>query len=159
VSKDDPNARLRELIATGRRDAQEPLVVARLARTLGRPADVEYRCQTNARCLLGQVFVVPSVGSILYHPSYHYSPAATDRQGAARRGFGERVYRLEPMARDNRTPTVLAAGPGAGDSSGTVVRAVMQLQCDHLVTVLDPEEVLADLKAGRRRRLLDGPGG
>jgi len=161
VSNDDPDAWLRELLALGRVDGQHVLAVAQAARAARAPRrrpEVEYRCQANARCLLGQVFVIPSVGSILYHPSYRYSPGATHRQRAARREFGERAYRLEPMACDNRTSTVLAADPSAASSTATAVRVVVQFQCDHLVTVLDPADVLADLKAGRRRRVLDGPG-
>ncbi len=155
-AEQDADAWLRHLLAD-RSDGQHALVSARVARAGGRAPDVEYRC-SSTRCLLADVFVVPVAGPVLYQPGYHYSPAATARQRAERREYNEHAYRLDPLVEANRTPATLAAGPGSDDAPSGPARFVVQVQCDHLVAVLDPAEVAADVKAGRRVRLLGGPG-
>lgn len=156
-AEQDADAWLHHLLAD-RSDSQHALVSARVARAGGRAPDVEYRCSSTTRCVLGQVFVFPGAGPVIYTPAYRFSPGASERQRANRREWDERAFRLTPLVEANRTPAALAAGPGSDDAPSGGARFVVQMQCEHLVAVLDPAEVVADVKAGRRVRLLAGPG-
>lgn len=155
-AEQDSNDWLRHLLAD-RSDSQHALVSARVARAGGRAPDVEYRC-SSTRCLLGQVFVFPEAGPVIYTPAYRFSPGARERQRANRREWDERAFRLTPLIEANRTPATLAATPGLGDAPTGAARFVVQVQCEHLFVVLDPAEVAADVRTGRRVRLLAGPG-
>lgn len=102
-----------------------------------RPPLVKYQCSNRGdRCLLLAVHQAPT-GPFIYSPAYHYSPAEMARQGLSglRAGLPERAYFLDELL----------------DSSGVLFGHVA---CDHLIAVVDPNVIAADIDRSPVRRFL-----
>lgn len=102
-----------------------------------RPPLVKYQCSNRGdRCLLLAVHPAPT-GPFIYSPAYHYSPEEMARQDLSglRSGLPERAYFLDELL----------------DLPGVMFGHVA---CDHLIALVNPDVIAADLDRSPVRRFL-----